>query len=314
VNPSFKGNAIPSPFIGGNIWNLAWRTSAQQGWNSCGSDFDLAPYPSPLVFTSRSSVSSRIGVNSVNGYISTLHFTSSTSPSTGLTVSCPEDPVARDSVGGEFCTFSSSIPGIYTVTIAATDGSLAHSTTMIVIVGNNSFTSAPTDSADGVSVTLSVTLYTNGGRSFGGSSLTAARLGTGVGSYSRTRLLNFTGSRLVEEVYNIPFWLSINCEFGQGCVLTRTLDINHDGFINIVDLATVATYFGKTCLAGCPMPVQQEYVYTSFCSPQCATSPDLSGPNGYPDGYVNILDLTRVALFFFGGSRPVLPNYPVYLP
>jgi hypothetical protein len=128
--------------------------------------------------------------------------------------------------------------------------------------------------------------------------------------------MNFTTTRFIDEIYDLPFWLSVDCTVGGSCMLTRTLDINHDGRVNVLDLATVAGHLGETCSTGCPIPLQQPYDYTTFCSPACEESPDITGPNGYPDGVVNVLDLALIAQFFGSAASSAEPTGPrnIYQP
>ena len=294
-DPGFA-NVLTTP-LPGNLWSSLWLTSVRQdqsSTNPCSKSFSLSPYPNPLIFLQGNTVRPQSAVNSVDGYSGTLTFTTTSKPSAGLSVSCPSITLSPKTVSPEYCTFTSSTPGIYTVNITATDGVAARWALMTVIVATNQWRQTlfiPTSFSNGVWATISAMFFAGSGTLTGFMNVTATD-SVGKLLYEKDKLVN--SSRIVDVMSISPNWFSLNCNVslstGLGsCTLTRTLDIDHDGKENIVDLALVALCFASwpcTPNLGASSPI-------SYCAPQCALSVDLNA-----DNTINILDLADIALSF----------------
>src|SRR6266480_137006 len=74
-----------------------------------------------------------VTVTGQNGFTGTVSLSTTTSPSTGLTVNCTPTSLPGGS-GTSNCALNSSTPGNYTVTVTGTSGPLNHQTTTIVSV------------------------------------------------------------------------------------------------------------------------------------------------------------------------------------
>ncbi len=130
-------------------------------------DYSISASPTSVSFDSGSSGQSTVTVTSLNGFTGTINLTTAVSPSTGLTGSCSPASV---NVGGAFqtanslCTFTSSSPGIYSVTVAGASGPRLHSTALTVTVGGLGISASPSvfSIAAGSTATSTVTI-----RSFG---------------------------------------------------------------------------------------------------------------------------------------------------
>src|SRR5207247_6143757 len=72
-------------------------------------------------------------VSAHNNFAGTVNLSPSTSPSTGLTVSCTPGSISGGS-GSSICILTSSSPANYTVTITGTSSSLSHTTSISVSV------------------------------------------------------------------------------------------------------------------------------------------------------------------------------------
>ena len=93
----------------------------------------------PAATNPGSSVSGTVNIASLNTYSAAIAFTTDTFPGTGLTPACSAispRPVAPGGTASATCTFNSIIPGIYVVTVNATDGTLFHLAPFTVKVGD----------------------------------------------------------------------------------------------------------------------------------------------------------------------------------
>ena len=72
-------------------------------------------------------------VSSQNGFTGTVSLTTTTTPSTGLTVNCSVTTITGGS-GSSLCSLNGTIPGNYNVTVTGVSGSLSHSATVAVTV------------------------------------------------------------------------------------------------------------------------------------------------------------------------------------
>jgi hypothetical protein len=99
-------------------------------------EFDIFPVSSSTDFDSGTQGTSTIMIVPKFGFIGNVSLTSSTSPSTGLTVTCPNRVVVTGPASiNATCTIASTTPGTYHVRILATSGSLAHNATFDSHVG-----------------------------------------------------------------------------------------------------------------------------------------------------------------------------------
>jgi len=123
--------------------------------------------------------------------------------------------------------------------------------------------------------------------------VSAANLTTGITTFSRNYTIsNLPVSGLTSTIFRtellldvvvLPYHLSVDLNVqanggngSTGVELTRELDIDGNGVVNIVDLVRVAIPFSST-----------------VGSPNYDPRADVNG-----DGVINIIDLTRVALYF----------------
>jgi len=220
-------------------------------------------------------------------------FTTTSNPQAGLSVSCPNITLSPKPLSPEYCSFTSSTPGIYTVNITATDGVAARWALWTVIVATGSWGQTlvfQTSFSTSVSATVYGMFFAGSGTLTGFMNVTA-RDSLGQLLYYRYRSVN--ASRFVDVMSILPTWFSLNCNVNSStglgsCSLTRTVDINHDGKVNIVDLALVAV-----CFASWPCTPTNSGSPASYCAPQCTLSVDLNA-----DNIINIFDLTDIALWF----------------
>ncbi len=136
-----------------NGWEIhpltAWKlSSAPPPPPPLSPDFSVSASSSSVSFNTGQTSSSSIQVDSVNGFAGTVALSVSTSPLTGLGVGCSPTSLALSSGGtaSSTCTFSSSTPGTYTVTIVGTRGSITHSAVVTVAVTEEKHDFAITDS------------------------------------------------------------------------------------------------------------------------------------------------------------------------
>lgn len=151
------------------------------------------------------------------------------------------------------------------------------------------------DSVDGITVFVAGGSTSSNGLLVGWIGISAQK--NGVSLYGKWLAIAMQPGQFMVEIPTSPYWLSLECWLGAtggiACELTRTLDINQDGVaVNIVELSLIAACFGRS--APCGSDPRQ---FPGLC-PGCATSRDLMGPNGQPDGVINIFDLTIAAQFF----------------
>jgi uncharacterized membrane protein len=119
--------------VSGNSGRL-YRTAYIQVNLTPTPEFDIFVSPS-VDFNSGAQVTSTITIVPRYGFTGTVSLTSSTSPSTGLTVNCQSRVVTGPAVVNATCTLTSTTPGKYAVKIFATSGSLNHNSTFVSNVG-----------------------------------------------------------------------------------------------------------------------------------------------------------------------------------
>lgn len=145
-------------------------------------------------------------------------------------------------------------------------------------------TFSQTATFDNVKITVSgtITVDTTAKTLTGTISLTATNTTTGQTIFSRTFNINlgFGSSNSVNFVLSmlfVPSTLAVSCNVTTGstasCMVSKTPDLNHDGIVDIGDIATIASAYGS---------VQGSSNYNH--------ATDLNG-----DGTINILDLALAA-------------------
>src|SRR5207249_1031126 len=98
-------------------------------FNAGGPDFTLSANPGTVSFDAGLSANSTISLQATGGFSGTVALTAVSVPA-GVTTSC-----APSNISGSLtstCTFASSTPGSYTVTVTGTDASLVHTTSISV--------------------------------------------------------------------------------------------------------------------------------------------------------------------------------------
>ena len=124
-------------------------------------DFSISASPNPVSFHSGGSGSTTVSLGSLGGFSGAVSLSTSTSPSTGLTVSCPSSvTVPSGGTANANCTFSSSTTNIYSVTVTGTSGLLSHAVVVTVNVGIFSISANPVKVAlrPGSSASSTITL------------------------------------------------------------------------------------------------------------------------------------------------------------
>ena len=137
-------------------WNLASLTSNDANaipmtefFIPNPQDFSITANPSSVTFNTSSTGTFTVTITAQNGFAGTVNLSTSTTPSSGVTVSCNPTSISGGS-GSSTCSLNSPTPGTYTVTVTGTSGSLSHSTNVSVTVTQPtppdfSITSNPTD-------------------------------------------------------------------------------------------------------------------------------------------------------------------------
>ena len=95
--------------------------------------FTISISPANMSFASGSSISTTVNVGFGSGFAGTVLLATTLLPASGLTVSCSSSSVAASSPSST-CTFRSSTPGNYNVTITGTSGPFSHSANATVKV------------------------------------------------------------------------------------------------------------------------------------------------------------------------------------
>src|SRR5205807_708018 len=117
---------------------------------------------SPVNFNSGATGSAiSVSLTSSFNFAGTVTLTPVTSPATGLTVTCPA-PVSTtaNATVAASCTLSSTTAGTFSVTItgAGSPGTVSHSATSTVHVGDFSISATPPSGAPGSSISSTITL------------------------------------------------------------------------------------------------------------------------------------------------------------
>ena len=100
-------------------------------FNAGGPDFRLSANPRTVSFAPGLSATSTISLQATGGFSGTVTLTAASAPA-GVTPSCAPSNISGSQTST--CTFASSTPGSYTVTVTGTNGSLVHTTSISVTV------------------------------------------------------------------------------------------------------------------------------------------------------------------------------------
>lgn len=155
--------------------------------------------------------------------------------------------------------------------------------TQTVVFGDVTATISGTLTVNTLASQITGTLYVTATNQTSGMTLASQK------PYAVTLAFSSSGQSLfVIDIAAVPFWLGLGCSItvttaATSCSLTRTPDINHDGIVNISDLAAMAVAFDST-------PGSSNWIPAA----------DLNA-----DGIVNISDLAQAA--FYMGSIAFLP-------
>ncbi|HEX4921546.1 MAG TPA: hypothetical protein VFV92_12500, partial [Candidatus Bathyarchaeia archaeon] len=118
-------------------WNLPKLTSNDGNATAMTKffkqDFSITTSPSSVTFNSGSTDSFNISVSSLNGFTSNVNLSTSTSPSSGLSVSC-NPTIITGGAGTSICTLEATIAGNYTVSAIGTSGNISHNDIVKVTV------------------------------------------------------------------------------------------------------------------------------------------------------------------------------------
>ena len=173
--------------------------------------------------------------------------------------------------------------GNYKVTIYGTSGPYQQSTMLPVAVSVDP-TISTTVNFQGVTVTASGSLTISSGTVTGTVSVTATNSTTGAVLFSKTYgiTVGYGSGSTARFVLTIPTgssWLGTACTVNvstntAACSISRAPDVNHDGVVDLLDLAQAAIAFDS---------VKGDAGYSASC--------DLNA-----DGSVNILDLAQLAI------------------
>src|SRR5437867_7277894 len=175
--------------------------------------------------------------------------------------------------------------GNYKVTIYGTSGPYQQSTMLPVAVSvDPTLTISTTVNFQGVTVTASGSLAIGSGTVTGTVSVTATNSTTGAVLFSKTYgiTVGYGSGSTARFVLTIPTgssWLGTACTVNvstntAACSISRAPDVNHDGVVDLLDLAQAAIAFDS---------VKGDAGYSASC--------DLN-----VDGSVNILDLAQLAI------------------
>ncbi len=173
--------------------------------------------------------------------------------------------------------------GNYKVTIYGTSGPYQQSTMLQVAVSVDPTISTAVN-FQGVTVTASGSLTISSGTVTGTVSVTATNSTTGAVLFSKTYgiTVGYGSGSTARFVLTIPTgssWLGTACTVNvstntAACSISRAPDVNHDGVVDLLDLAQAAIAFDS---------VKGDAGYSASC--------DLNA-----DGSVNILDLAQLAI------------------
>jgi uncharacterized membrane protein len=121
--------------VSGNSGRLSRATFIQVNLTPAP-EFNIFVSPS-ADFNSGAQGTSTITITPRFGFTGNVNITTTTSPSTGITVNCPSKiAVPSFAAVSATCTLNSTTPGAYTVTVFAKSGTLSHNVTFVSEVGD----------------------------------------------------------------------------------------------------------------------------------------------------------------------------------
>src|SRR2546428_790429 len=122
------------------------------------SDFTISA-TSPVNFNAGATgASTTVTVTAVGSFSGAVPLAPSVTPSTGLTVTCPPSVTLPPSPATASCTFSSTTPGVYGVSITGAGGGHTHSASVTVHVGDFLVSATSPSGTAGSSISSTVTL------------------------------------------------------------------------------------------------------------------------------------------------------------
>src|SRR2546425_496371 len=122
------------------------------------SDFTISA-TSPVNFNAGATgASTTVTVTAVGSFSGAVTLAPSVTPSTGLTVTCPPSVTLPPSPATASCTFSSTTPGVYGVSITGAGGGHTHSASVTVHVGDFLVSATSPSGTAGSSISSTVTL------------------------------------------------------------------------------------------------------------------------------------------------------------
>src|SRR5256886_4996933 len=117
---------------GGNLGqNDVTAPSPVEFFQPGGPDFGISANPTSVSFGTGKSASATISLSSTGGFADSINLTAASVP-TGITTSCV--PSSLRGNGTSTCTLTANKAGTYAVTISGTNGTLAHTTSIDVLV------------------------------------------------------------------------------------------------------------------------------------------------------------------------------------
>ena len=245
VDASF-GNINHSVFVGFNVNGFALRAN-----------------PSGAGISPGSSTSSQITATSLNGFAGKVSLVATVSPpGPTITVLPSSILLTPGSIGTSTLSVStagSTASGQYTVTATGTNASESHGVSFTVIVTPVYFTLNDGENFTGVRVTTTVSLSYDSPANVltlsGTGSVVAVNATTGVAMFSKTYTITKfpvgSQSQFFLWVGVAPNPLTAKVTIGGSTVaLTRSIDINRNGLIDLPDLNAVGA--GFACSIGSP--------------------------------------------------------------
>ena len=306
---SGSGALVSHTYSSPGVYTIVLTTTSTNGDRTTNTqiiivgEYAIFASPSPIFVgvgvgvSQGGSAISNILIQSLSGFSGTVSLQASVSPvvANGPTISLGSlsVPLSANSQGTSILNIatSGSTPfGSYTISLTSSSGSLSHSINIILKIIPSPVQFSSTATFSGVTATVTGT-FTNDGPSsslIGTVTISATNNTSGVILVSNkptSMTLNYGSNSNVKFIMSIatsPYWLSMDCVVdiaggtGGTCVLTRTVDVDHNGVsVDIADLATVSNSNGSTI-------GQQNYNPVA----------DING-----DGQVNISDVATVSYY-----------------
>jgi len=226
---------------------------------------DYSISASSVSFTAGSSGNSTLSLTSLSGLSGPVSLAVSTT--SGLTASCPSSvTLSGAGTSSVSCAFASASPGTYTATITGTfvcndcyyDGTDSHSAAATVTVTSTDPPVSSKVNFQGITVTTSGSLTVGSGIVSGTISVMATNSSSGTILFSKTysitniRVSN-NQARFLLNLPVSPYSLSADVTVIQNggvwsasVIVTRQLDINGHGTVDITDFSTVVFDYGSS--------------------------------------------------------------------